>query len=190
MSNVIAFSPRKGIQEILIKEYQALTGKYLPVKATEAELVEAIKNLSNDSWLIIDHCTDEADLSFIEELNETKILILSQIGIDHKGVQVHKSLLSLFNQLSIVLNQDNPSSGGFFSVPLDELSSLPFAPFNFFMKVADNRYRRCILACEDINHDLISSFEKKGISNLYIEKKYKSEFYNLAGVFQKKIEDL
>lgn len=184
MSNVIAFSPRKGMQEILLSEYHEITGKFLPVKTNEKDLLEAIKDMPSGSVLIIDDCSDSLDASIFQDLGETTVLLLSQIGIVKKGVYVHNSTLSLFHQLSGFLREHDDICKGFIPVPITHLEHLAFAPFNIYLKVSHNRYRRCAKAFDEIDSGKLG-LSAKGCEVVYIEKKHRSDYQNLCGIFQK-----
>lgn len=181
---VLAFSQRKSFKLLLELECQ----NFRPaVYHSVEEFTSILDMFSGADILIIDEPVKSSEFhDLMEKVRQmegkfNKILLLtdSQNTLTNSQRFGIKDVGSLLFQVRSFLQQQDLSPDDFAKIPADFLLHFNIMPFDLYLKVSDGKYIRRVFAHDEVDSDLITKLQERGVNHLYFEKSHNKALSNL-----------
>lgn len=184
---VLAFTERKEVEEVLESEIKDITGFKPVVKSNFEDFKLLLDILVKVDLVIIDSTRkDIENYKIIELLKDHLDLIKEVIVLSDEKFQFSKTQVFKFEEfeymmshVGVVLAKFQQEVHEYISMPIELLVHFKILPFDLFIKISKEKFVKRIPACEEIDRKVIEALKAKGVYELYLDKKYNKEFSQL-----------
>lgn len=181
---IFAYTECPEFEALLEVECKEITGHRPIVRKTIDELKSLMSIFQTIDLLVVDLPEDHSsslDLKLFINNSTSRIkqsLVLGGESSESQNVKTFSrmEINDLFESLKIYFRPKVLEDTGWTAVPLCTLIHFQSLPFDLFIKLSSERYVKRIPAFEEVPQEVVESLQKKGILELYCERKHNRDF--------------
>lgn len=182
--HIFAYTQSPEFQALLEVECKEVTESRPVIHRSTEDLKGLLDIVQNIELLIIDEPEDEASLIEVRDLilrSGERIKHIFVLGERLKSLKNIKffprlEIAEMFEAIKNSFKADSVKDTGWTAIPLIAFSHFERLSFDLFVKISDDKFIKRIPAFEEIHDDLIQDFNRRGILDLYFEKKHNRDF--------------
>ena len=187
-NRVIAFSKRVEFRTLLDIKCKGITGISPLIKDTVDDFRALLNLFPSINVIIVDEPLAGADYGFILEAIAEKqesikniVIVSSDEATSLKRSKVFSptKIESCFEYIRSLVMPVQVAETSYISIPTGSLVHLKILPFDFYIKLSDEKFVKRIHANEEIDSTTISALRSKGIEELYFDRSHNREFTKL-----------
>lgn len=186
MNQVLVYTRRAEFRSFLDAECLKIKECFPVFYDTVDELQTIMDIFPKLEVLVIDAPTDIEDLTRLSNFVSTRkdqithMLLVSDNETPGFNKVFHSTdWSSLLSHLKTILGDKSGTEGGYVGIPLDCLIHFKVMPFPLFLNISPGKFIKRIPAFEAMDVDVLESYRKRGVKELFFERRYGKDFANI-----------